>query len=450
MELEGAPNVRKLTDGSAAGEYFPPELSLFQEPPLMAAYQGETSVDYRPVNANLNVPSLDYTIPPSMTGMIDLANSRHHLKVRIVKGDGTTFGVDEGLISPINWIGCTMFEQTQTFLNQVLVTTSGGQHHAYRCIIEGLLDRTRAERETIMQAGLYFKDSSGFWTDLDAVKTGLASRWGYMFGSNEVDLVTPLMTDLSSPGSRLLPTGIQVDFKFWRGKPSFMLMSPIDKADYKIEIVDAFLRIRKKFPLPQVLLGIESALSVSPCLFPHMRTDLRTHLLHSGTFGFQLQQLFEGTIPSVLTLGFVKSTSFNGDYKLNPFRFEHISLSSLSATIDDKSAGQPDFKFHFDETSFLKSSYLDGYLSLFGPEDCEDGGIASTIDIKRDEYPRGFTLITFRFNSAANQQFLPTVGRGNLKLTATFSKALTENYQVILMGKFPALMSVDKTRRVTL
>ena len=64
MVVDHGPNVKRLT-GNDAGQVFPPELSLFEEPPLLAAIGSEEYVDYRPTSASLNAGSLDYVIPGS-------------------------------------------------------------------------------------------------------------------------------------------------------------------------------------------------------------------------------------------------------------------------------------------------------------------------------------------------------------------------------------------------
>lgn len=155
------PQVKKLTEGDGAGQLFPSELSLFQEPPLLAAFSIEDYVDYRPTSASLDSGSLDYTIPASSTQMLDLRSSRHHLRIRIVHKDGSSVNVgDEEPVAVINFIAATLFETVQMYINQTLVTPSGGQNNPYRAIIEVLLDRRRFEKDTIMEASLYEKDEA--------------------------------------------------------------------------------------------------------------------------------------------------------------------------------------------------------------------------------------------------------------------------------------------------
>ena len=272
MAEEAAPgNIRKLTDGAGAGQLFPSELALFQEPPLLAAFSSEEIVDYRPTSASLDMGSIDYTIPPSATQMLDLRSSRHHLKLRIVHADGSLINVgDEDPVAPINYIGATIFETVQLFINQTLVTPSGGQHTPYRSIIEVLLDRSHFEKSTILESGLYQKDEA--YKMHDAGSTSFQWRFAHMTGSQPCDVIGNLPVDLAAQ-ERLLLNGVEVSLKFYPARPEFTLISHAERPDYRIQIMDAFLRVKKKTLLPSLLLAVENTMSISPCLYPINRTE---------------------------------------------------------------------------------------------------------------------------------------------------------------------------------
>jgi len=443
-------HLRQPMEVGGAGQVFPPELSLFQVPPLSASYSCETYVDYRPVSGSLNAGSLEYVIPPSMTQMIDLAASRHHLKLRIVKGDGSDVNVAEEVVGPINYIGATLFETVQVYLNQALVTSSGGQHHGYRAIIEALLDTSRFEKSTILQAALFYKDAHHHMSDLDKEDTGFTQRWQFTGTSRPCQLIAPLITDLAQQ-ERLIIPGVEIGLKWYVAKPAFTLMSATEGADYKWEIMDAFLRIKKKTPQPAVLLGINSALDLSPALYPLMQTQVRQFLIHRGQYEFNFENLFEGLVPCVMTVGFVTAESSVGQYKLNPFEFLGAYLQEIRVSIEDKGCSEPPMKFHYDPNgTFALSSFMDGYQSLFRPsgEDL-DQQPSAYCDITPEDYHGGYQLITFRFASGAGQKFLPVIPRGNLKLSGSFSQAPTANLHLIVYCRFPTLLTIDKSRRIS-
>lgn len=447
------PQLRQLSEGRSAGEIIPNELNFFQAPPMSAAFLKEEFVDYRASTANLNSGgSIDFLIPASLTQYISLSRTRLHVKLRLLKGDGSAIrpGEQDTIVAPINWLGATMFETVQLYLNQTLVTSSGGQHNPYRAIIEALLDKGCFEKNTSLQAGLYVKDTAGDMEEFDEQNGGAALRWMWTAGSRSVDLCAPVICDLAQQG-RLIISGVEMLFKLWLARPEFVLLFNGDNPDYKLDLQECFLRVCKKTPQPAVTMAVSSSLELSPALYPVNKTEVRQLLLTKGTYGFTFENVFEGSIPSVMVLGIVSGKSSSGSYDTNPFFFRHKFLSSLDVAVDDQTSSDHAMRFNFHENGFLLSSYLDGFNSLFKPwtevpERLWDP--AASCDVTREEYARGYTLFNFRFTSCTNSRFLPFVVQGNLRITGRFSRALDENCNLIVYARFPSMITIDKSRRV--
>ena len=448
-------HLRQLSEGNSAGQVLPSELNFFEAPPLSAAFLREEFVDYRPSTANLNSGgSIDFLIPPSLTQYVSLSRTRVHVKLRITRGDGSAFNPAEEahIVTPINWLGATMFETVQLYLNQTLVSASGGQHSPYKAILEALLDKGCFEKNTSLQAGLFKKDTAGRMETYDYPDGGAAYRWQWTAASQSFDLCAPIICDLAQQG-RLIISGVEMLFKLWLARPEFVLMTDDDDADYKLDVQECFLRVCKKMPQPAVTMGVATSLELSPILYPFNRTEVRQLLLNAGTYGFSFENLFDGLIPSVMTVAIVSGKSASGTYDTNPFFFQHKFISSLNVMVDDQSSSDHMMKFSFHELGFLRSSYLDGFNSLFKPwtelpERLWDP--AASCDITREEYARGYTLFNFRFTSTANSRFLPFIVQGNLRITGRFSKALDENCNLVVYARFPSMLTIDKSRRIEL
>ena len=462
--LDHGPTVKKLTPGEFSDQLFPPELSLFEEPPLLAAIASEEFVDYRPNSGSLNNGSLDYEIPMSSTQMIDLQGSRHHFTFKIVHADdGSDVGVvDEPMVAPINYIAATLFESVHMYINQMLVTPSGGQNIPYRSYFEALLDSSRFKKTSEMQAALYYEDDAGAMgpnanPDDNFGNEGFKARAAFTLGSRKCHVVGPIPVDLCQQ-ERLLLSGVALRFSFFPTRPEFHLMvaqpgegETTHPGGYRLQITDAFLRIKKKTVVPSVLLGIEDQLRQKPALYPNMRTDVRKFLIHKGQLSFTLTDMFQGTTPSIMVVALVSEKASQGDVSLNPLEAKHCNITDLTCTLDDRNSGQPPMKMHFDDTSYLKSSYMDGFQSLFLKE---SGGMdedsATYCGIDRKAYASGYPLFKFVFSSAATSRFLPLVSHGSLCLKGNFSKPIPENTYLIAYARFPALATLDKTRRVTI
>jgi hypothetical protein len=113
---------------------------------------------------------------------------------------------------------------------------------------------------------------------------------------------------------------------------------------------------------------------------------------------------------------------------------------------------EPVMKFKYDPLGFSRSDYLDGFQSLYrdvSDDSNSDEQASSYCSITRREYAQGYCLMVFRFNSSSTQKWLPVQSRANVKLRGTFSRAPDENLQMIVYSRFPAMLSIDETRRVS-
>ena len=462
LSVDHGPNVKQMTGGES--QVIPPELAFFQEPPLMSAIASEDYTDYRPNSSDLNSGSLDYTIPMSSTQLIDLRSSRHHFAFKIVHAsDGSDVNpLAEPLMATVNWIGASLWDGIELYLNNQLVTPSGGQHTSYRAMFEALLDISRFKKNNELQSGLWKADTPGrmgpeIQDELE--NEGFLWRSKWTVGSKECRVTAPITTDLAQQG-RLILNSVEMTLKFFRTRPEFHLMVAQPKSQdqvfapggYKLHLTDAFLRVKKKTVVPSVLMGIESTLSETPALYPLMRSEVRKYLVHKGQMSFVFENLFQSAIPSVMCLAFVKEQACSGRYDSNPFSFENCQLSNLAVSIDDKNCGQPPMRLYFDPRgSNVNSSYLDGFDSLFQKEDSGllDSESAAYTSIDRDGFARGYTLFKYIFSASASSKFLPVISRGNLRVEGHFSNSLDHNTTLIIYARFPCLITLDKTRRVT-
>lgn len=450
MESSMTPVESEITDGMGE-QLYPPELSLFETPSLHSPIADETMVEYRPINPNLNSGgSIDFVVPPSVAQFVSLAESRLHLKLSVVTGDDKHVDPAMGkLTTTINYIAATLFESVQLFLNQTLVTTSGGQMSAYKSYVEVLLDRSRFEKDTTLQTGLYFKDSAQKMNDFVQVDgTGFGKRWTVTSGSKQFDVSAPIFTDLAQQ-NRLLISNVEIILKLWPAKPAFCLLTADAPSDYKIHIHQASLRIRKKRPHAAITLAISRALEIKPALYPFLRTEMRQHIIQKGAFSFNIENLFDSNIPTVLVLGLVDARGVAGSMQFNPFNFEHSNLSSLDIYIDDQPCTDSRMVLNYIDGDYIKSSYRDGYASLFKNWSSEeDQNPAAYCDINLKDFHGGYALYVFRFNSASNGSYLPMISRGNLRVTGRFDKGIKKNSVLIMYARFPAMLQIDKSRNV--
>ena len=82
----------------------------------------------------------------------------------------------------------------------------------------------------------------------------------------------------------------------------------------KLNIDEIYLDVCKVSVSPEVMMGHNAGLEVADSVYPFSRTDIRTFNIAEGNFGINLEDMWQGEVPSRLVVGMVKSQAFNGDY----------------------------------------------------------------------------------------------------------------------------------------
>ncbi len=425
---------------------YPSEINLFSLPDLTNTYVSQEFIDFRPTTANLNSGgSIDFLLPPTINSYTSLRETRLHMRVRIVNEDSTPIDMAD-MVGPANWPGCTLFESCQLFLNQTLVSATGGLDYGYRGIIQALVDRHRFQRDTVMQLGLYEEDEPGLMNNFEQGGTPFMRRWQYFAKSESVDLISPIISDLAEQG-RLILNNIEISMKFHPAKPSHCLNTAIKGRKFKVEFLDCFLRVCRKVVQPAILVAMTNALEVSTAKYPYMRTELRKFIVQRGLYTYTQDLLYDGIIPSYMVLAFVTAAAASGQYNLNGYNFITANVSSIQLYVDDK-AVTPGFKMNFNGADFLKSEFTDGLESLYRETNDPESELPSSYcQIRRNSYTRGYCLYMVKFNDSG--KFLPVQPHANLKINVEFRTPPTENLQLLLYARFPSILTIDKTRRVT-
>ena len=72
---------------------------------------------------------------------------------------------------------------------------------------------------------------------------------------------------------------------------------------------------------PEVMTGHDAALEIADSIYPFVRTDIRTLNIAEGNFGMNIEDIWQGEVPTRLLVVLVKSQAYNGDYHFNPYHF---------------------------------------------------------------------------------------------------------------------------------
>ena len=119
------------------------------------------------------------------------------------------------------------------------------------------------------------------------------------------------MADISNQDRLILP-GVDIDIKLWPTRDEFRLITHLPGLKCKLNIEEMYLDVCKVSISPEVMMGHNAGLEVADSVYPFSRTDIRTFNIAEGNFGINLEDMWQGEVPSQLVVGLVKSQAYNG------------------------------------------------------------------------------------------------------------------------------------------
>lgn len=110
----------------------------------------------------------------------------------------------------------------------------------------------------------------------------------------------PLHVDLFQQ-DRLVLNGVPLHLKQWPCKDPIRLKT-VAEIDYKAQIVDASFKLCIQRPNPALTLAHVKMLEKSPAIYPYLFSNLKIASIAKGEFGFLINDVFQGEVPSTLIL----------------------------------------------------------------------------------------------------------------------------------------------------
>ena len=409
-------------------------LDLFSVAPVQLSIEKTKLVEYRPVATIAPNQVIDFIVPPS-SDYIDLSQTMIYVKGKIVKStDGSSYAAAvEKEMTPINNFLHTLFAQVDITINGKLATGTN-DHYAYKAYLRNVLSYGYEAKKTQLESSLW---------------APVSTRQARIKGSKEFEMIGRVSHDLVNQ-SRLILNNTELKFRFVPHRPEFyMYLSAAGvTAEHKPTFVptEVALYVRKVTPAPSILLAHARTLSeTSSAKYPFRKTDFKTHTLVQGTRNATIDNIFQGDVPSRVTIALVKHEAFNGVYANDPFYFDHFKLSSLTLSINGVTHNSKPLVCDFDNDNYVRA-----YMSLY-----EGLGIQyhnTGVDISFAEYKsHGKTLFVFDLTPDSNsndESHVSLVTNGIVRVDLQFAADLAQNVTVIFYGEKEALMEIDEKRNV--
>ena len=377
---------------------------------------------------------IDFVIASNVDLLLDISNLFLEIKGQIVTDDEAKF-VDADEVKPIKSLLNTLFSDIEIRLNDVLITSTSG-NHPYRAFIEQELSYSEDAKKTQLAADGYYHNE----------ETMLAT---YNKAKNEknVNLYGRLHLDLLSQ-SKVLPGGVSVKLRLNRKKPEFYLIcnaSCAAKNPY-LRINEAILHVKKYRLTASTFMEMERTLLKHKAVYPLQNAQVRSFSLSPGQQSFELANVILGKLPDKVIAGFVSHSSMIGDYLTDPLKFGPHDLTSFKIFIDGNQFGLG-FDTNYSNTHL--PDCIRAFNSISQILNLADTGNGISLD---RYYRGGLTLYAFDLTRDMSGQtclYQNPIRSGILSVKLNFSKPLTQALNLVMYLDMKEYITIDFKRHVT-
>jgi hypothetical protein len=420
----------------------PKELDIFEPAVVQTAIEKIFYVDYRPTNqiSSQDAP-IFFSIGSESRHYIDLSKTLLYAKVRLLKEDGSDLEKNQ-LVCPINSILQSLWSQCDVKISGQSLSMS---HNCYalKAYILQLLGSSDDVKKSALCAQGFYADNG----ELDKVSgnSGGLKRAKLFSESKSVELIGALLEDICL-NNKLILNNTGIEIKLFRNRPEFIVITDTDDK-FKIEIEDICLKVCYVSVNPAVIAGHAEALKKSPAIYPFNRAEIKSFNLPTGSRQFTFDNIFNNSSPNKCYIVFVDSEAFSGDFKKNPFNFGSYDLCEIELTVDGQSAPTRAMKFTIDEIG------REAVLPFIRLHECVRGGgtcqpIGNGINL--EQFANGYAVYSFDIHGMSKGGNVMEIRRSaNVRIQGTFSSALTSAITCVVYGEFPAIMTIDETRNVS-
>jgi len=432
------------------------DLQLFAPMPGEDDLEKKFYVDYRSTTQWQHGAPLEFHVSSAVPYLISLKDTTLHLTWSCTADDAEVRNNTTDVGAPINLTHQTMWKEVNISLQHHPIH-SVGNLYPYRAYIETILGG-----HSIPGTELWYPDAphafNSGWTDvlIAAARTahatankdkseappfvpgekndGFVKRLEFIVNGKQVETIGPIHHDLCQQSKPLLPQTDMV-VQFWPSDDSFTFMSRVSNKKFKIKIHKAVLRVGFLKLKPKAIKDLESTLSKKNAVYPLKRVIMKNYTIPSTASSFTVEDLYHGSVPSILIAGLVETRAFTGDLQKNPMEFKNYDVKSVGFFVNGESVPQAPLEMTF--SSGEDAVYVNGYNSLLRAA----GG---SLSFNMKDWAAGSAL--YAFDVAGRDE--KHAKRGQTRLDITMGGTNTDSKTLITYAIFPGSLEITKDRQI--
>ena len=419
------------------------DFDLFSVPPTQLTIEKNIVTEHRPLSTLTETSTIEFSLSSSVDEYINLRETMLYMKIKVnlTPATGATISdADWKKIQPVNNLLHSLFRTIDLEIEGKSINQAP-QTYAYKAYFETLLGFTD-------EAKLGYLSAAGWYND-EINKAAI---------DNEVDLLTPSTIKTDGTGRTIELMGkLHLDLAF---QPKALLggtklkfsLIPNPKTFYlwcdgvtpTITFESAALYVTRSKLAYSVVEAHNMALAHGPAKYPLMRSNVKSFTVPTGSLDVNIDNAILGQIPRRMFLALVDSKGVNGDYKENPFKFQHFNLNYLTAAVDG--VQYPSVAFTPD---FANGLFVREYLSVY--DTLNQLTTDSCLSLTHENYKNGNVIFGFSFapdptDDCNKTGYVNPIRHGSVRLSLKFASALAANINVLIYCEYDNLLQLDATR----
>ena len=335
------------------------------------------------------------------------------------------------IVFPINHLLHTMWKQVEVFAGGKLISSGSSNYH-YKSMLKTLLRDCKDNGDKLkMITELFYPDMAGMHDTIDNIS---ANPGGYErqknCGYDHVFEMEGYLGEDVFDLDKYIINGVNIDTKLYPERSSFLLMSNAPEKEYKIIIEEAILKVGT-FDVGNIIVGAHDHSLAKGGMGQYFFTQstLNNYSLSKGERNFS-QCVFQGNVPERVTVALVSSERYSGLYTLNPLKFHHYNMTSMSVLINDVNTPHRPLITNF------RNGHVESAL-------CNILSSSDYVIIDKQAFINGYSLFVFDINPSEDDNELSLQETGTVRLQLAFEEELPESVQVLVYGEFQSCFQID-------
>lgn len=352
-----------------------------------------------------------------------------HMKLQILKADGTEYKTSEKQPRLLNNILSSLFRSAILSVNNKIVYQCENLYHIKQ-YIECVLNYSS---HTALSQGA----CSGFYPieNID--------KFEKIYANSAIFDVYGRINLLNT--HKLLLTNVPFSVKLEFNDKKIYLLENVssEKTNSQLKISDVKLYV-KTYELKESLSKqIEMRLQSIPAVYDHKSVKIVYVNIAKGSTSYQSNNVYNGIHPEFLVGALIPNSAFNGNGESNTFEFQHYNTKEFAFFVNNKPHPQNPYRF---TTGKCYARLLsDIYTSLNLRQ------VNKSIIVNRENIDKLF-LFTQDVSSSAHamSNIRSEIQSSNVGFSIIFSEALEQTLTFVLYLLIPSSFSINKDRNVSI